>query len=355
MLNPEQTPQVLRLQYTCTKAERDEAQTLVTREQLGGGSKWLAKILLYLMLIGLLLEGYFKFDDMPKLRRLEILGAIILGSTVFVILKNRLQKEATDQIKIEVSIKNFTILDKASKAAIAWSSISNCYESSGLFVLLHKSNSLSYIVPKRAFPSEDWQAWFRALANHKPEPDQTSTIESVIAADSKSTNIVIIRFKLGLRDYFDRCITSWLTWTIALAMEVLVLAALLSASANPAPNGPARPALDASFLLFPLVMPIVLMIALFTIQPWLSQRKHSTSQEVALSEDGIFFNGGDGSGNLAWSTFTNFKETQNCFILARRWTRVWFLLPKGSFATREDVQRCRWLLEGHLRRSKWLV
>jgi hypothetical protein len=42
--------QTLQLEYACTKAETDQAQSLAMRKQLGGGSKWRTWLVLFLML-----------------------------------------------------------------------------------------------------------------------------------------------------------------------------------------------------------------------------------------------------------------------------------------------------------------
>jgi hypothetical protein len=68
-------PKTLHLEYACTKAEMEQAQSLVLRKRLGGGSKWRTYLILFLMLAGALVGGYFRFREIPDVYRVLILAA----------------------------------------------------------------------------------------------------------------------------------------------------------------------------------------------------------------------------------------------------------------------------------------
>jgi hypothetical protein len=46
---------ILRLEYACTNAEMEQAQTVHLRKQLGRGSKWRTRLVFLVLLVGMLL------------------------------------------------------------------------------------------------------------------------------------------------------------------------------------------------------------------------------------------------------------------------------------------------------------
>src|SRR6266480_1125856 len=155
--------QTLRLEYVCTKAETDQAQSLAMRKQLGGGSKWRMWAVLLLMLGGLLLAFYFQvIREMPQPYRYYVIPAILAFSTGFVLWKRKSRGSEPNTTTVEVSSTDFSIVGPDSKVSMPWPAFSDCLESPELFVLVDRAKTMLYVVPKRAFPSESWQAWFRA-------------------------------------------------------------------------------------------------------------------------------------------------------------------------------------------------
>jgi hypothetical protein len=63
--------ETLRLEYVCTSAEIEEAQNLVLRERIGGGSQWLTLCLLLVMLAAIL---FFLYERIPPLYRPYVFG-----------------------------------------------------------------------------------------------------------------------------------------------------------------------------------------------------------------------------------------------------------------------------------------
>src|SRR6266478_3044054 len=131
--------QLLRLEYACTKAEMEQAQSLILRKQLGGGSKWRTWLVLLVLLGGVLLGFYFQVrHDVPRTCR-PFIFPVMLGLIVVLALwkyKSRGGPPATT--RVEVSATDFTILGPDSKVTMPWSAFGECLESPDLFVLLDR-------------------------------------------------------------------------------------------------------------------------------------------------------------------------------------------------------------------------
>src|SRR5258708_689260 len=70
------------------------------------------------------------------------------------------------------------------------------------------------IFPKRVFPSESWQSWFRAQANKRPDPKASARPELSVTTQTIFATDIRFSFRLGFRDYLDRTLASWRTWGI---------------------------------------------------------------------------------------------------------------------------------------------
>src|SRR5437762_14166477 len=100
--------QTLRLEYACTTAETDQAQSLAMRKQLGGGSKLRMWLILLLILGGMLLALYFQvIRDLPPVYRPYVIPAIFAFSGAFVFWKRRSRGGAPKNTTIEVSGTDF--------------------------------------------------------------------------------------------------------------------------------------------------------------------------------------------------------------------------------------------------------
>src|SRR5215470_7034886 len=81
--------QTLRLEYTCTKADLEEAETLNLRKRLGGGSKWRTRVVLFAMVVLMAVEFYVRI--LRDLRREYWILAVagVAGLTIVVMLVRR--------------------------------------------------------------------------------------------------------------------------------------------------------------------------------------------------------------------------------------------------------------------------
>ena len=342
---------LLRLEYACTRAETDQAQSLFLREQVAGGSKWRTTLVLSTSLVVMLFAAWFRFREVPEGKRALMLAAIVGGSVLFVVLRKRLRKTTPPALQVEVSEGDFTMINGESKAVMPWSAFGECLESPDLFVLTDRPKRTLFVVPKRAFPSEDWQTWFRELALNAPS--LTPTPQQSDPAGS-SSSAVASRVKLTAHprflDSLACTLASWRIRGLALFFVALMLGIFSYVEANPPANAVNSPAkVFVMFLPVMLLMPTVL-IAIGSVLNWRARAAFGT-QEMAVSEQSLAVSSADGNVTLPWTTFEHFKETPRVFILWRG--SNWIVLPKRSFASLNDLTWCRDLIERRLKRSRW--
>jgi YcxB-like protein len=345
--------QTLQLEYSCTKAEMQEAQTLSLRKQIGGGSKWRTWIVLFLMLIGVLAALYFQIRNAASdPYGPYVLGGAFLFATVFVLWKNTRRKGPPLTNKVELSEQAISVVMGETKISSPWSAVSDLIESPNLFVLVDRTKSSLTVLPKRAFPNENWQTWFRALVANRPRAIEESRSQS--RALPTSPEQIRLTFQLGLRDYLDRALaTSWV-WLAIFGIAVFVLGTCLYQDVHPSP----RAVYTGVQVYFMFMLPFTfvmagMIISIATIHPWLSHKKHLIPCEVALSTDSITSANSDGFSVLPWTNYKRYKETRRCFIMWNPQNRLWVLLPRRAFVSPGEWERCRELLARHLRKSRW--
>jgi len=346
-------PPILRLEYACTEAETAEARSLNLRKQFGG-SKWRTNFALCALLVAMLVGAWFRFREIPEGYRALILAAIVGGSVLFVFWKRRIRKTVPQTIKLEISETDFTILGADSRVVLPWSAFSECLESPDLFVLSDRSKRMLIVVPKRAFPSEDWQTWFRQQGTNATRPTTPFCSELPVPPASTSADRVALTVQPGFRDYLACTVASWRTWGICLVPGVLLLGISLYSAANPPPNVVNSAA--KVFLLFvvPFFLVCVTMIVMiFSVHSWRLHVKYAGPEEVALCEESIAFSSANASGVFPWTRFEHYKETRWHFILWRG--SRWMMLPKRAFTSWDDLNRCRELLDHRLRHSRWFL
>ena len=345
---------LLRLEYTCGPGEIDRARTLNLRKQLGGGSKWRTNVRQFAMLVAMLLGAWFRFREIPPGLRALMLAAIVGGGCLFVLWKRRFREAALPPTQLEISESDVTIIAADSRVSLPWSSFSDCLESPDLFVLLDRPKQTLIIVPKRAFPSESWQAWFREQATHAPSHATQAWSAPPVPAFSTNEGHITLTVRLRFWDYLASTMTSWRTLGMCLCLGGLLLGISLSLALNPAPDAITLPAKAIALLVFPsffVCATTIVMILLMT--SWRLSAKEVGSQEITLSEQSVTFSGADGSGILPWTSFKRYKETPWSFILWRG--SHWMMLPKRAFASSDELSRCRELLDQHLKQSRWFI
>src|SRR5689334_8257450 len=116
-----------------------EAQTLSLRKEIGGGSKWRTRIVLFVILIGVLAGVYF------QIRRAAsdpygpyVVGGAFLFATVFVLWKNTRRKGPPLTNKVELSEQAISVAVGETKISSPWSAVSELIESPNLFVLVDR-------------------------------------------------------------------------------------------------------------------------------------------------------------------------------------------------------------------------
>jgi YcxB-like protein len=335
----------------------DQAQTLALRKQLGGGSKWRTWLVLLLLLVGMLLGFYFRFQEIPATYRLLFIAAAVGGGLLFVFFQRRSRKTVPATTKFEVSETGFAVLGPAAKATMPWSAFSQCLESPDLFVLLDRPKRTLVVIPKRAFPDESSQTSFREQVDSGLSVPPAQTYEPPVMGRSAQPDRVTFTVQLRYRDFVDLTLASWFTWAFVLGVAVLIITVTFVSAADP----PQDAVLSTTQVFFIFMVPfflvaVTMIILIGTFHAWRSHAKYSVPQEIALSEESIAFAGADASGTLPWTTFMYYKETWWSFILWRGsfWRcSFWMAFPKRAFTSWDDVSRCRQLLEQHLRRSRW--
>jgi hypothetical protein len=348
--------QILHLEYACTNAELEQAQSLALRKQIGGGSKWRTYLILYIMLAGALVGGYFRFREIPGTYRVLILAVALLIGVVVVLVQRKFRKNIDRAAtKLEISETELAVLGPSSKVAMPWSAFSECLESPDLFVLIDRPKKVLFVIPKRVFPDESSQTWFCDQVHTGLTVPPAQFYETPIMRSTAQADSITFRFQLKFRDFVDITLASWFTWAVILAAAALVSSAFLSAGS--APDNAVHSDTEVFLFMLPFFLLFVLMaILMFSFHSWRTHAKYLILQEVAISDESIAFASAEGSGTLPWITYAFYKETWWSFILwhGSAWRcSNWVLLPKRAFASWDDLSRCRDLLERHLKRSRW--
>jgi hypothetical protein len=333
-----------------------EARELQLRHQVGGGSKWRTTAVLLLMLIGMLLGGYVRMrrEVASAHQPYVIAGFVVLCIVIYLVRKRLFKRGKPVPIKLEISGTGLTVQASGSNVTMPWTAFSECVESPDLFVLVDRPKTAILTIPKRAFPGESWQMWFRDQAGNLSRLPEQAPMDATIPHAAIPADALRIRYRLGFRDYADRTTASMLLWIFLLFLLTLMSGTFAVAAANPPPHA----VYSSTQMFFFFVLPffglmIVFIMLVGSVHSWLTNRKYSVPQDIALSEDSIIFSGGDASGNVPWTAYRCYKETPWSFILWNPGKPVWTMFPKRAFSSSDDVNGCRDLLARHLTHSRW--
>jgi hypothetical protein len=341
----------LQLEYCCTETETNEAQALLSHRQPGRGPKWRSRVVYYAFLVLAAVGLYFRFkrEIAPRDRAWFIALAVVVFIALHIL--QRFSRAKSDQsLRLEISDRELVFIDSASHTAKPWSAFSQCFESPTVFALLDRSRQLLYTVPKRAFPDEASQNWFRALANQPSGVRASLVSEASIAGRSVAKGITLtVQWKY--RDYVIRMVTSWRTKGIALGIiGFAIVTCLFGATPPDAVNSRSETLIIMLAMMTPMLA-VVLFVVSFVA--WRSGKNYVTAQEVALTDEGIEFAGDDGTGFLQWTAYKYYLENRWSFFVWNPRASVWFMFPKRQFASPLDLDQCRELLQKNLRRSRW--
>lgn len=98
------------------------------------------------------------------------------------------------------------------------------------------------------------------------------------------------------------------------------------------------------------VLWLSMMVAFWIWLPMLIYRRSKTFKDsfmVSLNENHMSINTEKGSNQLAWREFSNFLETPGFFHLYFN-NRSFFLLPKDSFASSDDIHWARQIMKSRI-------
>jgi hypothetical protein len=251
--------------------------------------------------------------------------------------------------RVEVSERELVFIGSNGRTVMSWTAFSQCLESPGLFVLLDKPKRLLFAIPRRAFPDEQSQNWFRTLAKEL-EKSPASANEDLMPGRFAGKGIVLT-LQLGFRDCIVRLLTSWRSKSFVLGIMGLATGVCLFA---PEPPHPVNSRGQTMLIMIATMVPIFsVVLFVVTLLSWRSEKKFQKPQHMAVSSDGIQFAGHDGSGLLVWSTYKYYLENRWAFFIWNPQGSLWMMLPKRQFASPIDIEQCRDLLRTNLTPSKW--
>jgi hypothetical protein len=343
----------LALDYCCTDAEMNEAQSLNLHRQVGGGGpKWLSRVGFYAFAAVAAVLFYFRIKrDMAPHDRPWFIAIVLVVFIGVLVMKRFTRRKSSQTTRLEISECELVFTSDGGHTTVPWSAFSQCLESPTLFVLLDRSKQLLYTVPKRAFPDEAAQSWFRSLAN-QPGPvapalvSETSFTGKLVAADG-----IALTLQLKYRDYLNRLCTSWRLKGIMLAILLFAVAGCLLASPPPdAVNSRGKTLMIMLMIMLPMFLLVFFVISLVS---WRSDKTYVTPQHLALTNEGVEFASRDGSGLSPWKAYKYYLENRWSFFIWNPSGSVWLMFPKREFASRLDLDQCRELLQRNLRPSRW--
>ena len=341
----------LQLEYSCTDSELEEAKSLQLREELGGGSQPLALVVMFGILA--LVLGLLFLRSKTELGRNGPLLFLAVFAVVFVCLliaRRKKQGETRATVRIEVTPEAVIFGEGAHRTTFRWSAFSRRLESPNLFVLVDAAKTTLFVTPKRVFPDEAAQDWFRAQTEQIRNAQSAVRDKELAPGRAATESEIAYEWRLKFRDYLDRFATSWRTKAIYLIFFLLITG--MTFFTEPPPNA-VHTAWETWLIMLPFFMVIItgatIVIAYYT---WLTEKRHLKPQTLIFSEAGIEFTGSESSGSHPWSAYKYFRESRWSFFV---WTSesVWFLFPKRDFASPEELNQFRVWLRGNLTASRW--
>jgi len=342
----------MQLEYTCTEAEMKEAQSLNLQRQCGGGPKWRSKVIYwaFIAIVAVLVYLRFKMEIAPE-DRIWFIALMMVVFIALQIFKRKTRRKTDAVIRLEISESGLVFAGDG-RTTMPWSAFSQCLESPALFVLLNRSKNILHAVPKRAFPDESSQNWFRTLANQPPGVRTASASDPIVPGRFAAKGITLT-VQWGFRDYLTRMFTSWRTRGIALVIFGVIIGSCLYSYAHPPPDAVVSPGKVFLIMMATMIPMLSAMFFLVAFVSWRSEKKFVEPQQVALSGDGIQYAGSDASGLLAWSTYKYYLENRWAFFVWNPQGSLWMMFPKRAFASRMEMEQCRDLLRTKLKASRW--
>jgi len=354
----------LLLEYTPTAAERSQARTLITRQQLGGGSKWLTIVVGLFLIVGMPLALWFRIQaEIPKRQQPYWIAAtaVVMVVAYQFVRRRNLRAVSGPAVKIELSASGLRFLGDQSHALVPWTALSpRMLESDTLFIVSDRAKTLSYIIPKRAFPTPESIDWFRAIPLGAGEAVGAAANPPIrgLSPESDEPAVAVIEYRFSFWNWVDRSLASWGIGSargIASLWALLWLVVMISARFQPPPPNAKFNDWEVFcyFILPAWLVGSAILACFFTVYTWLAHRKMAVHQTVAIREPSVAVSSKDGSATLPWTTFTRYKETPWSFLVWNISPGNWLMLPKSAFPSLQALEDCRELLARQLRRSTW--
>ena len=342
----------LQLEYSCTDAELKEAKTLQLRQHYGGGSKWRAQLVQYGFLVLAGAAVYFRFKrEVATEDRAWFIALVVVVYVAVLIFKRMTRRKTGGLVRLEASERELTFRDGNGRTEMLWSAFSRCLESPNLFVLVNRPKTILYSVPKRAFPDEAAQNWFRTQANQPQSVAPAASEEPFVPGRFVAASGISLIFQLKYRDYLSRFLTSWRMKGLFIGMLGLVTGIIFFSTPPPdAVNSPLKVYLIMLSTMIPMLVVVVFVISFFS---WRGEKKYLAPQQIVLTDEGIEFTGRDSSGSLSWNTYKYYLENRWGFFVWHPRGSLWFMFPKREFPAQSDLVQFRTILRTNLKPSRW--
>jgi hypothetical protein len=345
----------LQLEYSCTEKDQKEAKALRERENFGGGPKWRSNLIMFLVLglasVGVVIR--FTTEIAPKDRW----WFIMLVALVFAIWKYFQRKTTAktgDTVRVEVSERAIVIGGENSRTELLWSGFSKCLETPNLFVLLNRSKSVLYIIPKRAFSDEKSQEWFRSQANQPGRAAAESAAHGMTAPERfvASRGIALVA-EYKFRDHLNRHLTSWRVKGMLLVVAAILIGVSIVSFINPPPDAVDPPWKVVLLLVGTFVPMVIVVFSVVLVFWWFTQKRQSPTHYVVVTKEGVEFTERDSNGRLPWNTYKYYRETRSTFFIWNPKGSIWFMFSKRAFNSPSDLDQFRALLQSNLKPSRW--
>lgn len=331
-----------------------EAQSLNLRQQFGGGNRWRSLLVMFGILGGLLVLFYFRIrDEVPVKYQPLVLAAVAALFLFFYFQQNRSRKKPAKPPRFEITSQGVTVINGEIRVEQRWSGFAQCLESPNLFVLLDQAKRYLLVFPKRAFPDAAAVDWFRAQAN-QPVSVAASTADVPFSpVASPPANGVVLNFSHGYRDYLSRTVMSWRTRGIFALVYGTMIFTWAYQTWHPSPTAVVSP--TNVFLIITGIFTLMLVFLTLFIawQSWRTDAKYLSPRQVVLTDECLFGTGKDCDSRLPWTTYKYYLENTRCFLVWNSRGQAWDMFPKRAFSSAADIERCRELLQRHLKKSRW--
>lgn len=324
-----------------------EARSLHLRQQLGGWGHWRAHLIKFAIFLAAGALILLRIRDVPPGSRIWVVLLIIVIWVIIFRSNPTSRRKKGKPVRAEASEQGIVFADDNSRSEILWSDFSWCLESPNLFVLLNRSKSILYALPKRAFPDEKSRDWFRATAN-QPRQISGPADPTFVSGDG-----IALTLQFKYRDYLSRYITSWRLKGMMLFLFALITVLCLFQTTRP-PSDAVNPPFTVFWMTTSILAVMVLMVLLLiSFVTWRVERNSLGPQHLLLTTEGIQFTSRDARGRLGWNTYEYYHEGRWGFFVWHPRSSRWFMFPKRAFGSPSDLEQFRTLLQANLKPSRF--